>query len=96
MMKVNFLDLRITNQNEKRDLLSAVEAVFDHGRLVLGPEVAELETQLAEYCNRKYAVCVGSGTDALFLSLKACKIGNGEVLGSMSITKTKNRFIAGR
>ena len=64
-MKVPFLDLKIYSQ-EKDLLISSVERVFDHGRLVMGPEIEELEQKLASYCSRKYVVSVGSGTDALF------------------------------
>lgn len=78
MNKVAFLDLRIQDLDEKNELLAAVEAVFDHGRLVLGPEVEELEKLIANYCNRKYAVCVGSGTSALFFALKSLNIGPGD------------------
>ncbi len=75
MMKVPFLDLRITDETEKRLLLDAVERVFDHGRLVMGPELNELEEKFAACCRRKYAVGVSSGSDALFHSLRSLGIG---------------------
>jgi len=52
--------------------------MLTHGRIVLGPEVQELEQRIAEYCGRRYAVGVGSGTDALFLGLKSLNIGLGD------------------
>ena len=70
-MKVPYLDLRVTDFELKHEMLSAIEQVLDHGRILLGPEVAELETRLAEYCGTRYAVCCGSGTDALILATKA-------------------------
>jgi dTDP-4-amino-4,6-dideoxygalactose transaminase len=76
--RVPFLDLRITDEAERQDLLEAVDAVFRHGRIVLGPEVAELERQVAARCGRKYGVAVNSGTDALFLALKALGLGPGD------------------
>lgn len=75
--QVPFLDLRIPDA-ERRELLAAVETVFRHGRLVLGPEVQELERQVASRCGRKYAAGVNSGTDALFFALKSLGIGAGD------------------
>lgn len=76
--KVPFLDLRIEDDGVRRDLLAAVDAVFRHGRFIMGPEVEELERQVAACCGRKYAVGVNSGTDALFLGLKSLGIGPGD------------------
>lgn len=76
--KVPFLDLRILDEREREDILSAVENVFRHGRIVLGPEVQELENEIARRCGRKYGIGVNSGTDALFLGLKSLGIGPGD------------------
>ncbi len=76
--KVPFLDLRITDDEERQDLLTAVDRMFRHGRIVLGPEVQELEQEIAARCGRKYAVGVNSGTDALYLGLKSLGIGSGD------------------
>jgi len=76
--KVPFLDLRITDDQERQDLLTATDNVFRHGRIVLGPEVQELESKIAARCGRKYAVGVNSGTDALYLGLKSLGIGAGD------------------
>jgi len=76
--KVAFLDLRITDDEERQDLLAAVDNVVRHGRIVLGPEVQELESAVAARCERKYAVGVNSGTDSLYLGLKALGIGPGD------------------
>jgi|TARA_B110000116_G_scaffold157598_1_gene136398 dTDP-4-amino-4,6-dideoxygalactose transaminase len=84
-MKVPFLDLKIHGE-EKDILMSAVERVFDHGCLVMGPEIEDLEKKLAIYCSRKYAVAVGSGTDALFLGLKALDIGPGDEVITTSLS----------
>lgn len=76
--RVPFLDLRITDDKERQELLEAMNIVFQHGRIVLGPEVNELEGMIASRCCRKYAVGVNSGTDALFLGLKSLGIGPGD------------------
>jgi len=77
-IQVPFLDLSIADDSERRNLLQAMENVLHHGRLVMGPEIDQLESQVASYCGRRYCVAVGSGTDALFLSLKAMNIGAGD------------------
>src|SRR5438270_13014147 len=76
--KVPFLDLRVTDDNERQNLLAAVDAMLRHGRIVLGPEVQELEREIALRCGRKYGVGVNSGTDALYLGLKSLGIGKGD------------------
>src|SRR5262245_12834173 len=75
---VRFLDLSVRNSDERRAIIAAVEAVLDHGRIVLGPEVREFEQRIAEFCERRHGVGVGSGTDALILGLKALGIGPGD------------------
>ncbi len=91
-MKIPFLDLRITDRKQRAELLKAMDAVFRHGRLVLGPEVAKLEKKIAARCGRKYAVAVNSGTDALYLALKSSNIGQGDevITTAMSWIATAN------
>ncbi len=77
-MKVPFLDLRLSETAERELLMQAMETVLQHGRLVMGPEITQFEETIADYCGRKFCVSVGSGTDALFLSLKALRLGPGD------------------
>lgn len=90
--KVPFLDLRVRDEESRRDLLGAVEAVCRHGRFVMGPEVEQLERKVAERCGRQYAVGVGSGSDALFLALRALKLGPGDevITSALSWIATAN------
>ncbi|HSX13957.1 MAG TPA: DegT/DnrJ/EryC1/StrS family aminotransferase [Chlamydiales bacterium] len=85
LMKVPFLDLRVP-QEERKALLQAIDTVFQHGRLILGPEVTELENTLAKYCHKKFAVGMNSGTDSLFLALKALNIGPGDEVITTSLS----------
>lgn len=84
--KIPFLDLRVESDAERKELLSAIEQVLVHGRFILGPEVAELEKRVAAFCGRTYAVGVGSGTDALFLSLRCLGIGPGDEVITTSLS----------
>jgi len=83
--QILFLDLSITEE-ERVSIHQAIEKVFLHGKFALGPEVAQLETAVANYCQRKYAVGVGSGTEALFLSLRALNIGPGDEVITTSLS----------
>src|SRR3990167_3416313 len=92
MEKIPFFNLKIVKQEEKNDLLSAISTIFDHGQIILGPEVTEFETKVADYCSRKFGVGVCSGTSALFFGLKSLGIGSGDevITTSMSWIATAN------
>jgi dTDP-4-amino-4,6-dideoxygalactose transaminase len=60
------------------ELLAAVSRVLKSGQVILGPEVANLEQEVAQYCGAGYGVGCGSGTDALLLALQALRIGAGD------------------
>jgi dTDP-4-amino-4,6-dideoxygalactose transaminase len=94
-MKVPYLDLSVNDKNLKKDLLAAVDQVLSHGRVVLGPEITEFENLIAEMCNRKYAVGVSSGTDALYVSLRSLGIGPGDevITTPMSWIATVNAIV---
>ena len=85
-MRVPFLDLRVTEEEELGALLEAYRAVLEHGMLVMGPEIEELEAAVAANCDRGFSVSVGSGTDALFLGLKALDIGPGDEVITTSLS----------
>lgn len=75
---IPYRDLSVKDPQLKNELLAAVDRVLSHGRLILGPEVGEFEEAIAGACQTKYAVGVNSGTDALFLALRALGIGAGD------------------
>jgi dTDP-4-amino-4,6-dideoxygalactose transaminase len=84
--RIPFLDLRVESDADRQELLSAIDAVFRHGRLVMGPEVEELERQVAAYCGRQFGVGVNSGTDALLLALKSLGLGPGDEVITTSLS----------
>jgi dTDP-4-amino-4,6-dideoxygalactose transaminase len=69
-------------QAQYRDLQPEFEAalarVLGSGQVILGPEVAALEEEVARYCGVGRGVGCGSGTDALLLALHALEIGPGD------------------
>ncbi len=80
-MKIPFLNLYRINEQHLDEINEALRNVIRSGNYILGNEVKQFEKELASYCNTKYCVGVGSGTDALFLALKSLHLPEGsEVL----------------
>jgi dTDP-3-amino-3,4,6-trideoxy-alpha-D-glucose transaminase len=77
-MKIPFLDLRAPYAELRTDIDAACERVMRSGWYVLGPEVEAFETEFAAYCGAAHCVTVGSGCDALELTLRALGIGPGD------------------
>lgn len=77
-MKVPILDLSVQYQQIAPEIEAAVERVLKSQQFILGPEVRELERELAAYCQCAEAVGCASGSDALLLALMACGVGPGD------------------
>jgi UDP-2-acetamido-2-deoxy-ribo-hexuluronate aminotransferase len=75
---VNFIDLKPQYAALKPSILRRLEAVLDHGQFILGPEVRELEAQLAAYTGSSHCITVASGTEALLIALMALGIKAGD------------------
>jgi dTDP-4-amino-4,6-dideoxygalactose transaminase len=86
IMKVKFLDLALRTDEEFEIINNSIKEVLRHGMLVMGPEMERFESEIAKYCGRKYAVGVGSGTDALYFSLRALDIGAGDEVITTSLS----------
>jgi len=84
--RIPFIDLQAQRARLGGRIDAAIERVLEHGRFILGPEVAELEDQLARYCGVAHAVGCSSGTDALVLALMARQIGPGDAVLVPSFT----------
>jgi len=76
--KVPLLNIPATFPQIWNDAEQEISDVVRSGYFILGPKVAELEKQVAAYCQVPYAVGVSSGTDALLLALMAADIGPGD------------------
>jgi UDP-2-acetamido-2-deoxy-ribo-hexuluronate aminotransferase len=75
---MEFIDLKSQYQ-ASRDLINGrIQAVLDHGQYIMGPEVGELETRLAEYTGAGHCITVASGTEALLIALMALGVGHGD------------------
>ena len=73
-MQVKFFDPGQEYRNHKAELDAVWMDVMDRGDLILREDVKQFEELLADVVGTKYAVGVNSGTDALFLALKALGI----------------------
>jgi len=71
MKQIPMLDLRLEYEYMKKDIDGAIARCLEHQKWILGPEVKELENQIAAYLGAKHCVGISSGTDALVLSLRA-------------------------
>ena len=81
--------LRRYYDEHRRDLDAAYRRVVDRGQFVLGEELQRFEQEFADYCGTEHCVGVGSGLDALTLTLTALGIGLGD-----EVIVPGNTFIA--
>jgi dTDP-4-amino-4,6-dideoxygalactose transaminase len=88
-MKVPLLDLRQQFESIQNDTAAAINQVLQTSAFAGGPFVEEFEEEFAKFCQCRYAVGVGSGTDALWMALLALGIGKGD-----EVITAPNSFIA--
>jgi dTDP-4-amino-4,6-dideoxygalactose transaminase len=72
------LDLKSQYQSIRDEIDEVVRRVIESQMFVQGPEVAQLEAELAEFCGAAFGIGCASGTDALLLPLLAWEIGPGD------------------
>ena len=70
----------------KQEIDQAIHCVLDSGWYILGQEVAAFEQEFADYLGVSQAVGVGNGTDALEIALRACGVGVGDAVITVSHT----------
>ncbi len=79
-------DPRASYLAQKPEIDNAIAKVLNSGRYILGEEVLAFEAEFAAYIGVKFAIGVGSGTEALHLALRACGIGPGNEVITVSHT----------
>lgn len=79
-MKISQLDLKAQLATIRDDIVKAMTEVVDSTHYIMGPQVGELEKQVAEYVGTKHGIGVASGTDALLVSLMALDIGPDDIV----------------
>jgi dTDP-4-amino-4,6-dideoxygalactose transaminase len=88
-VKVPFLDLKIQYESIRDEIAAAMQEVLDHTAFAGGPFVEKFEKEFAEFCGCRWAVGVGSGTDALWIALLMLGIGEDD-----EVITVPNTFIA--
>jgi dTDP-4-amino-4,6-dideoxygalactose transaminase len=89
MKNIPFVNLNQQYMDIKDEVNQSIETVLKRGNFVLGENVKKFEIEFAEYCQCIYGIGVGSGTDALYLSLLSLNIGNGD-----EVITVPNSFIS--
>jgi dTDP-4-amino-4,6-dideoxygalactose transaminase len=88
-MKVPFLDLKSQYDSIREEMIQEIQFVMENTSFSGGPFVAHFEELFASFCRCRYAVGVGSGTDALWLALLALGTKQGD-----EVITVPNTFIA--
>lgn len=85
-MHIPLVDLKKQYQGIKDQVLAEIGQALDGMQLFLGKNVQAFESEFATYCGAEFGVGVGSGTDALHLALRACGVGPGDEVITVSHT----------
>ena len=85
-MAVPYIDLAAEYAAIRQEVEPVVLQVLASGAYTLGPNVEALEREAAARCGRRYAVTVGSGTDALEFALRAAGVGAGDEVLAPAMT----------
>lgn len=88
-MRIPLVDLEAQYRDIRQEIDEALQGVVESGQFVLGAAVRAFEREAAEYCGVRHAVAVASGTDALYLALRALGVGPGD-----EVVTTPFTFIA--
>jgi len=83
---MQFIDLSQQQLRIKDKLDKRINAVLSHGKYIMGPEVKELEEQLANFVGANHCITCSSGTDALLMPLMAWEIGPGDAVFTTPFT----------
>lgn len=77
---MQFIDLAAQQARLRTEIDTRIAGVLDHGRYIMGPEVAELEAALAAFSGAEHVVSCASGTDALVMALLVHGVGPGDAV----------------
>jgi dTDP-4-amino-4,6-dideoxygalactose transaminase len=77
---IQFIDLQAQQARLAQGLKARIEKVLSSGAYIMGPEVRELEAQLAAFSQAKFCLSCANGTDAIVLPLMGWGIGPGDAV----------------
>ncbi len=83
---IPFIDVMAQRARLSGSIDRAINRVLDHSQFINGPEVVQLEAELATYTGVKHVISCASGTDALLMVLLAMDVGPGDAVICPSFT----------
>lgn len=95
IIEMEFIDLKTQQKRVREQIEQNLLKVLDHGRYVMGPEVAELEERLCDYLGVKHAIGVSSGTDSLMIALMALGVKPGDEVITIPYTWISTAEVVG-
>ncbi|HWA29262.1 MAG TPA: DegT/DnrJ/EryC1/StrS family aminotransferase [Lacunisphaera sp.] len=84
--KVPFLDLKAHHDPIRQEVMAAINAVIDENAFAGGKFVTKFEEEYAKFCETKFSVGVGNGTDAIWFALLALGVGKGDEVITVPMT----------
>ena len=90
------VDLRAQFATIEKEVRRAIDEVLTTQIFILGPQLEAFEREMAQYCGRRLAIGVASGTDALTLAMRACGVRPGDevILPAFTFLATAGAVIA--
>jgi len=85
-VNIPFVDLEAQFRCLEEEIRAGIERVLAHGKYIMGPEVQQLESELADFAGVKHAITCSSGTDALLIPLMALGVGPGDAVFTTPFT----------
>src|SRR5215470_12292515 len=80
LQAIPFIDVAAQRARLGQSIDAAMARVLGHCQFINGPEVTQLEADLAAFCGAKHVVACASGTDALLMVLMAKGLGRGDAV----------------
>lgn len=81
-----FIDVKREYAEIEEEITAAIQRVLKSGWFILGEEIKKFEEEFSKYIGAKYGIGVNSGSDALYLAVKALRIGQGDEVITVSHT----------
>jgi UDP-2-acetamido-2-deoxy-ribo-hexuluronate aminotransferase len=92
---MEFIDLKAQYLEYRKEIDARMKTVLTHGHFIMGPEVAELEDELARYAGVLHCITVASGTQSLEIALRALGIGAGDEVITVPFTWISSAEVIG-
>ena len=77
---MQFIDLKAQYADLKDEINANIQAVLDSAQFIGGPQVKELEKELADFVGRKHCITCANGTDALQIAYMVAGVGQGDAV----------------